>query len=114
RYPGTLQHVAAELNADGTDYTVLSDGAHAAAQTDSLDILHAVLSQSAEPLTRQEILARWPATEAPPRAETLWRMLTKGYEVGMLMRMGAGNKGEAFRYGVALSQTAKNDNEDKN
>ena len=57
--------------------------------------------QSPAPLTRQEILARWPETEPPPRPDSLWRTLTRGCELGILVRSGAGTKAEAFRYGLA-------------
>ncbi len=61
--------------------------------------------QSPAPLTRQVILARWPAGEPPPRADSLWRCLTRGCELGILVRTG-GNKAEAFRYGLAQPQPA--------
>ncbi len=66
----------------------------------------APLHQSAAPLTRQEILARWPEGEPPPRADSLWRSLTRGCELGVLVRTGAGTKAEAFRYGLAPPQPA--------
>jgi hypothetical protein len=101
RYPGTLQHVAAELNAEGTDYIVLPDDSpEPPALAPTLETLRRLLSESPTPLTRQEILARWPETEPPPRADSLWRTLTRSCELGMFVRSGAGTKGEAFRYGV--------------
>jgi hypothetical protein len=103
RYPGTLQHVAAELNAEGTDYLLRAEGTPEAALTPALETLVQLLRQSPEPLTRQEILARWPEGE-PPRADSLWRLLTRGCEQGTLVRTGAGTKAEAFRYGLAQPQ----------
>jgi hypothetical protein len=103
RYPGTLQHVVAELNPEGTDYRVLAEGVPEAAITPALDTLQQVLGQSPTPLTRQEILTRWPEGD-PPRADSLWRMLTRGCEMGLLVRTGAGNKAEAFRYGLVQRQ----------
>jgi AAA domain len=105
RYPGTLQHVAAELNPEGTDYLLLADNPPEAALAPTLETLRQLLSQSAAPLTRQEILARWPEGEAP-RADSLWRCLTRGCELGLLVRTGAGNKAEAFRYALAPRQPA--------
>jgi hypothetical protein len=102
RYPGTPQHVAAELNAEGTDYLLVAEAALAPA----LETLVQLLGQSPGPLTRQEILARWPEGEPPPRADSLWRCLTRGCEQGTLVRTGAGNKAEAFRYGLAQPQPA--------
>lgn len=104
RYPGTLQHVAAELNAEGTDYLLLPDAPPEPAFAPTLATLRQLLSQSSEPLTRQEILARWPEGERPPRADSLWRCLTRGCELGIFVRTGEGNKAEAFRYGVVQGQ----------
>jgi hypothetical protein len=105
RYPGTLQHAAAELNPEGTDYLLLPDDPPEAALPPALETLRRVLSESPVPLTRQEILARWPEGVAPPRADSLWRCLTRGCELGILVRTGAGTKTEAFRYGVAQRQS---------
>jgi hypothetical protein len=100
RYPGTLRHVAAELNPEGTDYLLLPDAPPEAALAPALETLRQLLSQSPAPLTRQEILARWPEPD-PPRADSLWRTLARGCELGIFVRTGAGTKAEAFRYGVA-------------
>jgi hypothetical protein len=100
RYPGTLQHVAAELSPEGTDYLLRADGPPEAALAPALETLVQLLRQIPGPLTRQEILARWPEGE-PPRADSLWRLLTRGGELGLLVRSGAGTKAEAFRYGLA-------------
>src|SRR5882724_1742204 len=51
RYPGTLQHVAAELSAEGTDYIVLPDAAPAPALGRALETLRQFLSEFPEPLT---------------------------------------------------------------
>jgi AAA domain len=101
RYPGTLQHIAAELNPEGTDYLVLPDEAPTAGLLAALETLHRLLAESPAPLTRPEILARWPDGEPPPRADSLWRMLARGCDLGLIVRSGAGNKAEAFRYGPA-------------
>jgi hypothetical protein len=101
RYPGTLQHMAAELNPEGTDYVLLPDAPPEAGLTPALETLRQLLSQSPTPLTRQEILAHWPESEPPPRADSLWRTLARGCELGILFRTGAGTKVEAFRYGLA-------------
>jgi hypothetical protein len=104
RYPGTLQYVAAELNPEGTDYRLLADGPPEAAPAPSLEALCQVLRQSPAPLTRQEILDRWPEGEPPPRADSLWRVLARGCEQGLLVRSGEGTKAEAFRYALAPHQ----------
>src|SRR5262249_34882140 len=100
RYPGTLQYVAAELNPEGTDYLLLPDEPPETAPTAALETLGQLLRGSA-PLTRQEILARWPQGEPPPSANGLWRSLARGCELGLLIRTGAGTRTEAFRYALA-------------
>jgi hypothetical protein len=99
RYPGTLQQVTAELNAEETDYLILPDQAPEPSGGPGLETVRQLLSQSPEPLTRQEILARWPEPK-PPHPDALARTLLRGCELGVLVRSGAGTKAEAFRYGV--------------
>jgi hypothetical protein len=105
RYPGTLQHVAAELNPEGTDYLLLGDDSPETTLSLALETLRQVLGQSPTPLTRQEILAHWPKGERPPRADSLWRSLARGCELGLFVRTGAGNKAEAFRYALAQGES---------
>jgi hypothetical protein len=99
RYPGTLQHVAAELNPEGTDYRLVTDGPPEGVLAPTLETLRQLLAQSPAPMSRQEILALWPEGQ-PPRADSLWRLLMRGCEMGLFVRSGEGNKAEAFRYGV--------------
>jgi hypothetical protein len=106
RYPGTLHHVAAELTPEGTDYLLLPDDPPQAALPPALETLRRVLSESPGPLTRQEILDRWPEGEPPPRADSLWRTLARGCDLGIMVRTGAGTKAEAFRYELAPRQPA--------
>jgi hypothetical protein len=97
RYPGTLQAVSAELNAEGTDYRVLPGDAPPGPPL--FATLEALLRASPVPLTRQELLARWP--EPAPRPETLWRALARGVERGVFTVRGAGTRTDALRYSLA-------------
>ncbi|MCI0741802.1 MAG: hypothetical protein L0Y72_22440 [Gemmataceae bacterium] len=63
--------------------------------------MQSLLADSPTPLSHRELLGRWPGDA--PRADTLWRTLTRGCELGLLERSGAGTKTDAFRY--SLSQT---------
>jgi hypothetical protein len=101
RYPGTLQHAAAELNSEGTDYLLVADSAPGQMLSSTLETLKQLLSQSPAPLTRQEILNNWPEPGTPPRADCLGRCLMRACELGILTRSGAGTKTDAFRYGLA-------------
>jgi hypothetical protein len=106
RYPGTLQHVAAELNAEGTDYRLLPDVSPGATLAPALETIRQILGGSPASLTRQEILEHWPQTESPPRADSLWRCLARGCALGLFVRSGEGTRAEAFRYGLAQGQPA--------
>jgi len=41
------------------------------------------------------------SSQAPPTPHMLWRWLSRGVEMGLLVRIGAGNKKEPFRYQAA-------------
>jgi hypothetical protein len=97
RYPGTLEAVSAELNAEGTDYRVLPGGTPPCPPL--LATLEALLRASAVPLTRQELLARWPGPA--PRPDTLWRALARGVERGLFIVRGTGTRTDPLRYGLA-------------
>jgi hypothetical protein len=98
RYPGTPQRVVADLNPEGTDYVLLPDDVLQMAAGPSLEVVRQIIAASAGPLTRQEILDRWPEGEPLPRPDTLWRTLNRACEQGALIRTGSGTKNEAFRY----------------
>ncbi len=100
RYPGTLQYAAAELNPEGTDYRLLSDDPKERSQPPSLETVRELL-RSGAPLTRQEILFRWPEPDLAPHPDSLWRTLTRGCELGIFIRTGEGTKAEAFQYRLA-------------
>ena len=65
-----------------------------------------ILSASPEPLTRQEILARWPESEPPPRADSRWRILTRACALGILARTGESTRLEALGYTLAPRPSA--------
>jgi hypothetical protein len=92
-----LQTATAELNAAGTDYELAADSPPP--HPPLLTTLQSLLAQSPEPLSHRELLARWPG-EAP-RADSLWRTLARGCEVGLFVRSGEGTKTDAFRFGLA-------------
>lgn len=96
RYPGTLQHIAAQLNADGTDYVPTRRP-----RTSNVSIMptvQAVLAADEAPLTHAEIIERWPGT--PPHANSLWRVLAAAQKAGVLHVVGDGTKTEPYRFGL--------------
>jgi hypothetical protein len=97
RYPDTPQAVSAELNAEGTDYLLSPDSSPPCPPL--LPPLQALLAASPVPLTRNELLARWPSPA--PRPDSLWRTLARGIQRGLFTVQGSGTKTDAFRYGLA-------------
>jgi hypothetical protein len=97
RYPDTLQAVTAELNAEGTDYLRSPDGPPSSPPL--LTTVQALLAASPEPLTRRDLLARWP--DPAPRLDSLWRTLVRGVQCGLFTVHGSGTRTDAFRYGLA-------------
>lgn len=96
--------MAAGSNPEGTDYRRLAVGSPGAALAPALETVRQMLRQSPAPLTRQEILDCWPEGQRPPRADSLWRSQARGCDLGILVRTGAGNKAEAYPYGLAQRQ----------
>jgi hypothetical protein len=92
------------MNPEATDYAVLADQGDDDAFAPSLDTVRAVLHEAGTPLTRHEILDRWPAAATRPTANTLWRWLKRGGDLGALMRQGDGIRGDAHRYGLAAEE----------
>jgi hypothetical protein len=99
----TLRSLTAELNPDDTDYLPVPDAPPEPSSPASLETVRRLLSGSATPLTRQELLARWPDADPPPRADSLWRLLSRGCEQGLFIRSGEGTRNDAFRYALSPS-----------
>jgi len=126
RLPGTLDQVTAELNPQGTDYILLPDdptpapSPHASLRACGIstelaanlsmapitDTLHQLIRESTEPITRLEILARWPAHQTAPNPDVLSRHLSQALEHGLITRTGTGSKSKPFRYNSAPSDAA--------
>ena len=102
RFAQTPRMLLAELNADGADYVVLPDTAPEDIDSGAaFEMLDSLLRAAGVPLTRTDILARWPQSAPPPNAITLWRWLARGCERGALVREGTRSKFEPFRYRAA-------------
>jgi len=84
--------------------TTLPNEVPEAAPNPILEALRQVLRESPAPLTRQEILDRWPEAEPRPTANGLWRVLVRGCEMGIMVCSGKGTRAEAFRYSLAPPQ----------
>jgi hypothetical protein len=97
RFEQTPRRLLIELNAEGTEYLVCPEppAAESDAEADVLAVLEA-----AGPLTREEVLARWPG-ERPPAVTTLCRLLDRAVARGRLCRTGRGRRNDPYRYTIA-------------
>lgn len=60
--------------------------------------MKAILEEAEGPLTRAEIVRRWPESSAVPAKVTLWKWLARLVEAGQVLRQGQGTKKEPHRY----------------
>jgi hypothetical protein len=102
RHEETPRRLVIELTADGTDYLAHGDLGEDTSD-ESREVLRGVLAAAGRPLTRREILARWPRGALPaPDAVTLWRWLERLVGEGEVSRDGSGRRNRPYRYGLAL------------
>jgi hypothetical protein len=99
RHAETPRRLVIELTADGTDYLGHGDWGDDALGP-SWELLRGLLA-AGQPLTRQEILARWPVSVLPvPDGVTLWRWLERLAAEGQVRRDGLGRRNNPYRYGL--------------
>ncbi len=97
RHAATPRQLLLELNADGADYVAVTD-----ADEDDLqsrwEPLRLILMDAPQKLTREDILAEWPPDWDAPKATSLWRLLRRAVERGLIACQGAGRRSDPFRY----------------
>jgi hypothetical protein len=96
RHDDTPRTQVLELSDDGSDYHALGDIEEEAFRA-SWRLVEALLRASGE-LTAEEMRQRWVEGAARPTPSTLWGWLTRALAGGLLVRCGAGRKGEPYRY----------------
>ena len=102
RFDETPRELVIELNTDGTDY--LSRGSFADEEfTTHWRLLEGLLGPAERKLSRDEILAGWPAEDRPD-AITLYRWLRRAVEEGLLRQDGLGKSKNPFRYWLPASE----------
>jgi hypothetical protein len=103
RHADTPRHFLFELNADGSDYTVLpasdNDGF-----SEHWDVLRMVLEDAPQKLTRLDILDEWPDDFPKPCPATLWKWLKSAQAAGLVKVEGTGRKADSFRYWVDAAE----------
>jgi hypothetical protein len=105
RHVDTPRRLHFELNADGSDYSVLPE-------TEVVDdgfsvhweVLRMVLEDAPRKLTRLGILAEWPPDFAKPCANTLASWLQSAVSAGLVLKEGTGRKAAPLRYWVAAAE----------
>jgi hypothetical protein len=102
RHAATPRHLLFELNADGTDYTVLPDAEESF--TEQWDVLRMVLEDAPQKLTRLDILDEWPEDFPRPCPATLWKWLQEAVAAQLVKVEGTGRKADPFRYWVASAE----------
>ena len=105
RHAATPRHFLFELNAEGTDYTVLPTGnlADDDGFGEHWDVLRGVLEDAPQKLTRYDILDEWPEDFAKPHPSTLAKWLKCAVAAGLVQIEGTGKKADPFRYWVAAA-----------
>lgn len=102
RFDATPCEMVIELNDDGTDY--ISRGSFASEEFAALwRLLEGLLRQADRELSRDEILAGWPAEDRPD-AVALYRWLRRAVEHGLLRQDGPGKSKNPFRYWLPESE----------
>jgi hypothetical protein len=97
RHAATPPSLFIEWTADGTDYRSLGTSAEPNYEH-GWPVLQAVLDQAEGPLTRREILRRWPDSAPAPAKLTLWKWLGRAVDEGHVLRDGRGTRREPYRY----------------
>lgn len=96
RFEETPRRLSLEWTADSLDYAVFVDAEDDDCFAAALAVLRVLLARAPHPLTRQELLAAWPAP--PPEPSTLWRWLNRAFRLDLLRRTGAGTKTDPHHY----------------
>jgi hypothetical protein len=97
RFNETPRELVIELNAAGTDYAAVADGAPGDSR-DTWARLRAVLARAPAKLTRREILGHWPNDGRAPADTTLRRWLEEAVGRGLLCCEGVGTRVSPLRY----------------
>ena len=61
-------------------------------------MLHGVLEDADQRLTRRQLLKHWPQDFPAPDETTLWRWLDRAVRDGRILRDGTGRKNAPYRY----------------
>jgi hypothetical protein len=102
RFDQTPRRRMLELSADGCDYRLIPDAEQEDFFSRHWPAVERLLAFPPRKLTRQELLVAWRAKSTAPSPMTLWRVLDRAVESGLLLCEGAGTSGDPFRYWLAV------------
>jgi hypothetical protein len=97
RHPTTPPSLVIEWTPDGADYQSLGTSVELDYER-GWPLLHAILDDSEGPLTRRDVLRRWPESAWAPSKLTLWKWLSRAVQEGRVLQDGRGTRRDPFRY----------------
>jgi hypothetical protein len=97
RHPVSPRLLTLELDEAGTTYSLVPEPTPEPVE-DNWETIRLVLAEAEQKLTRQDILMEWPADFEQPAGTTLWRVLDRAVEQGLVQCEGSGRKGDPHRY----------------
>ena len=100
RHTITPRQLMLELDEAGTTYNLVPVSTQDQF-TDHWEPIRLVLAEAPQKLTRQDILMEWPDDFDRPAALSVWRVLEKAVEQGLVLREGSGKKSDPYRYWMA-------------
>jgi hypothetical protein len=95
RHEETPRGLIIELNADGTDYSRVSEAAVDDFKS-GWDVLFGVLDDANQKETRKDIMRHWPDDHPKPNESTLWRWLDRAVAEGRVVRGGRGRRMDPY------------------
>jgi hypothetical protein len=102
RFEETPRRRVVELSADGRDYEAILEPEQDDAFSQHWPAVERLLAFPPRKLTRQELLTAWRAKSTAPSPATLWRILDRAVESGLLLCEGEGTCVDPFRYWLAV------------
>jgi hypothetical protein len=97
RHSVTLRQLTLELDETGTIYALAPESHQEQFEAD-WESVRLILNDAPQKLTRQDVLGEWPTEHEAPNPTSLWRLLEKAVDQGLLSREGTGHKSDPFRY----------------
>jgi hypothetical protein len=105
RHPVTPRLLTMELDESGTTYSLVPETVEDQFEA-NWEPIRLVLADAPQKLTRQDVIAEWPAEFDQPNAATVWRRLDKAVSLGLVRCEGTGRKSDPFRYWLPEREAA--------